>query len=74
MALIKCTECDREVSDKASSCPGCGSPIAATPETTKPVRVKTSEDNFMTRSRGCADVLLILFVILILFLIFVFAL
>lgn len=27
MALIKCPECDKEVSDKASSCPNCGYPI-----------------------------------------------
>lgn len=27
MALIKCNECGREVSDKAQSCPGCGAPI-----------------------------------------------
>lgn len=27
MALIKCTECGREISDKAQSCPGCGSPV-----------------------------------------------
>jgi uncharacterized membrane protein YvbJ len=27
MALIKCTECDNEVSDKASACPKCGAPI-----------------------------------------------
>jgi RNA polymerase subunit RPABC4/transcription elongation factor Spt4 len=24
MALIKCTECGREISDKAENCPGCG--------------------------------------------------
>lgn len=29
MALIKCLECGREVSDLASICPGCGAPIAA---------------------------------------------
>jgi hypothetical protein len=29
MALIKCSECEKEVSDKAQSCPNCGSPIAA---------------------------------------------
>lgn len=29
MALINCPECDREVSDKAPTCPGCGVPIAA---------------------------------------------
>jgi uncharacterized membrane protein YvbJ len=28
MALIKCTECGNEVSDKATSCPKCGAPIA----------------------------------------------
>jgi len=27
MALIKCPECEREISDKASSCPHCGYPI-----------------------------------------------
>lgn len=26
MALIKCPECGREISDKAESCPGCGCP------------------------------------------------
>ena len=29
MALIKCVECGREISDKASSCPNCGAPVAA---------------------------------------------
>ncbi len=27
MALIKCSECNKEISDKATSCPGCGAPI-----------------------------------------------
>lgn len=27
MALIKCKECEKEVSSKALSCPGCGAPI-----------------------------------------------
>lgn len=27
MALIKCSECGHEVSDKASSCPNCGNPV-----------------------------------------------
>ena len=29
MALIKCAECSREISDKARSCPGCGAPVGA---------------------------------------------
>ena len=27
MALIKCSECGKEISDKATSCPKCGNPI-----------------------------------------------
>jgi len=27
MALIRCIECSREVSDKAASCPSCGAPV-----------------------------------------------
>lgn len=27
MALIRCPECGREISDKASACPGCGCPV-----------------------------------------------
>ena len=29
MALINCAECDKEISDSAASCPGCGAPVAA---------------------------------------------
>jgi len=28
MALIKCSECGRDVSDSAASCPNCGHPIS----------------------------------------------
>lgn len=28
MALIKCMECGKEVSDKATACPNCGCPLA----------------------------------------------
>lgn len=27
MAMIKCPECGRDISDKAATCPGCGCPI-----------------------------------------------
>ena len=36
MALIKCPECQNEVSDKAVSCPHCGCPIHTTKEDDKP--------------------------------------
>lgn len=29
MALIKCTECGKEISDKAKACPNCGCPVEA---------------------------------------------
>lgn len=29
MALIKCPECNREISDQATACPSCGCPIQA---------------------------------------------
>lgn len=31
MALIKCSECGREISDKAAACPGCGAPVVVSP-------------------------------------------
>lgn len=31
MALIKCSECGKEISDKASACPHCGCPVATPP-------------------------------------------
>lgn len=37
MALIKCPECGKEISDKAKSCPGCGCPISSS---TKIVKIK----------------------------------
>lgn len=27
MALIKCTECGKEISQKAKTCPSCGAPV-----------------------------------------------
>ena len=39
MALIKCPECEREISDKASSCPNCGCPLSEM-STTGIVRIK----------------------------------
>lgn len=35
MALITCTECGKEVSDKATACPACGAPIAQQQNNTK---------------------------------------
>lgn len=42
MALIKCSECNKDVSDKAPFCPNCGAPIKPADDTT--VGVATSSD------------------------------
>ncbi|MDE7323058.1 MAG: zinc ribbon domain-containing protein [Lachnospiraceae bacterium] len=52
MAIIKCNECGKEISDKATSCPNCGCPI--TPATQK------------TKKKGsCLAIILIVFGLLI---------
>lgn len=47
MALIKCAECGREVSDRAPNCPQCGVPIAPQ-QPTKTVLVLPSNKSRMT--------------------------
>jgi len=45
MALINCSECGAEVSDKAASCPKCGAPITAAKEVEKVgVQVQTIQE------------------------------
>ena len=44
MALIKCPECEREVSDQAQSCPNCGYPLRKQPPPVPPTgEVQTVE-------------------------------
>ncbi|EGY02165.1 hypothetical protein AZA_27470 [Nitrospirillum viridazoti Y2] len=48
MALIKCGECGRDVSDKAAACPGCGAPIAALAAAADtPIKVSLEGDQFI---------------------------
>ena len=43
MALIKCSECGREISDKASSCPQCGCPVTGTEELVEKLAVEKND-------------------------------
>jgi hypothetical protein len=45
MALIKCSECEREISDKAKTCPGCGAPIngAITDEPVQTIQITSKK-------------------------------
>lgn len=42
MAMTACKECNREVSDQAQSCPGCGAPTAGTQVRVEKQKRKTS--------------------------------
>ena len=53
MALIKCSECGREISDKAAACVGCGAPVQATPsKVNEPVSVKLNSDGSFLGTRS----------------------
>lgn len=50
MALISCSECGKQVSDKASSCPNCGNPINEKPKiltNTQPTTQNASSESVM---------------------------
>ena len=48
MALIKCRECSRDISDQAASCPGCGAPVVVQENTVRaPERVSLSGEHFI---------------------------
>lgn len=47
MALIKCEDCGRDVSDRAPSCPNCGGPISATSDKDAPEGVSVDGDCFV---------------------------
>ena len=55
MSLSRCPDCNRQVSDRAGACPHCGCPLR---DPDFPARVRTAEDSFLTRSRGCGDLVL----------------
>ena len=44
MALIKCPECGKQISDKAESCPNCGYRIESTIEEKKEIPSKIKQE------------------------------
>lgn len=47
MALINCSECGKEISNKASSCPGCGNPVNNSTKTVKRAGAKYESFGFI---------------------------
>jgi hypothetical protein len=54
VALITCSECSKQVSDKATACPGCGAPIAgaSSPAGTRPAAPAPSAPPTSSRQGG----------------------
>lgn len=59
MALIKCSECGHEISDKALSCPNCGCPV----EKEEEVVEKTGVEVEVLKEKLCFRELLVIFII-----------
>lgn len=57
MTLIQCSECGKQVSDKAQGCPNCGAPIAAAPQSAPPPTpqqpTKDDKKKSSTAQQGC---------------------
>ena len=49
MALVNCPECNKEISDTAASCPGCGAPVE-----TKPAQPRAPRAPQKKKPGGCA--------------------
>ena len=76
MALINCPECDREVSDKAPTCPHCGVPTPRPPivestsleyklqEEKRQQRLKDSKSKRITRAVWVIILLVISFIVI----------
>ena len=72
MALIRCPECNREISDKATACPGCGYPLnSPSQETTEKERLLKEAEEKDKQFIKKAAVVMIIGVVIMLTLIFV---
>jgi hypothetical protein len=55
MALIRCMECGREVSDKATTCPNCGAPVDPASAPIAPDKCTFSDGEFIATSDQLVD-------------------
>lgn len=49
MALIKCPECGKEISDQAGACPNCGFPIGQSAPAQEPAQQEEEKKGFFKR-------------------------
>jgi len=55
MAMVKCGECGREVSDKAPVCPNCGAPVDAETALRTPEALSFGDGEFIATSQMLAE-------------------
>ena len=68
MALINCHECEKEISDSAASCPGCGAPVAkSVPKKGEYIAYTDQESSVMLSKKKKTSHLLHLFLSMITF-------
>lgn len=58
MALTRCSECEKEISDRATTCPHCGFPIADNYEATEKYRQPAPKVVFKEKKSRSAAILL----------------
>lgn len=57
MALIKCNECGKEISDQATTCPHCGNPVSQTTNTSnQPKCPKCGSSNIVYQREQSASI------------------
>lgn len=66
MAMVKCAECGKEVSDKATTYPSCGAPIAGVQETGQE-KVFSVRQGAISGLIGCAGILVVIAVFAIMY-------
>lgn len=66
MALIKCIECENEVSDKAKTCPKCGAPVELSIVPSNDLSSQQSPTNTTYKSGSFMNKVIIVIIILVL--------
>lgn len=67
MALVACSECGRDISDRAPACPHCGAPVAppaAIPAYSPPSSAR--DPGFLQKPRGCGTLIIAVIVLFVL--------
>lgn len=60
MPLINCPECQKQVSDKATSCPNCGHPFSPTPVAQQPQKPISPQPTNKKKNNGCGTAALVI--------------